>query len=691
MATPVFPELYGFSIKKRPRFHTINQIPPSGREVTRFQNLFPFWEFELRAEILRDETQNNPVYSYFANYKELQQLSQLFLACNGQFGVFFFEDTSDNSRTEQYLGTGDGTETDFLFKRTISYGDLTFTEPVGGVNLTESIVVYVDGVVVPQIGNWAISSDSTTLVFTVAPADGAQITASFYYYYLCRFITDEMDFDQFSYNRWQVEAIRFRSVLPDGIEDLNPLMGISNWGNQLCLTDFRWVLSHSFDVSGNAVDVNGSYYVSYTGPAVDVITPGRITYTFDVVDVWDAIDNWFGSAIVNRGAEGPLYATPIYQGQYVLIYTQANSNPNPGATPAHWYAIAAPIESSGLTILGAIWYNDGLTGAPYTPDTLHICGICNNQELTDPILFISAFAVSGSATWCLGLIPSINDIIAGRYMEDGYNSLGPCKVPPIIYYPISNTDFSAHTFSIGGAGPTGNIKAGFTLPAADGGTNLYFYLSRGFMDSNSSGVSVNQEVVNVLFASDPLGCMIKIALGTIDYETEAAIPNNHTTPHYTVDNSNWQTPAGADNIPFTDEYTYISNGNSGGEDTYCMQTGFVIKRTTGSKWWILYYMPGVDDANANTGKQMYDRIKIFEYDPATEISILRLETECIVHTNPNLGFTTELIVGDDNQNFWAQQDSFGKLTLTILSRTTIAGGFHRIYKDDFFSFTSTSL
>ena len=217
MTFPVFPTLYAYSINKKPTFKTLVQTPRSGRETTRLQRILPLWEFELRAEVLRDETQNQVPAAYFDGYTDLQQVAGLFAACGGQFGWFYFDDTSDNSRSEQGIGTGDGSTVAFRLTRTVTYGPLTFTEPVGGINLGESITVFVNGSAVPQLGNWSISSDLLYLVFNSPPANGAVVQISFSYYYLCHFISDDIDFEQFMWNRWSAKSIRFRSTNPSEI------------------------------------------------------------------------------------------------------------------------------------------------------------------------------------------------------------------------------------------------------------------------------------------------------------------------------------------------------------------------------------------------------------------------------------------------------------------------------------------
>lgn len=219
MTYPVFPSnnIYGFSIVKKPTYKTLVQTNRSGREITRYQNLFPLWEFELRSESMRDETQNSTPYAQFDGIRQFQQISELFVACAGQFGRFYFEDTSDCSRSGQVLGLGDGVETDFVLVRTIyePTNGIYFTEPVGGANTDHTMAVYVNGTLVPAI-DWSLSADLTTIVFDTAPASGAQVTVDFYYYYLCRFIVDELNFEQFFMNHWSIDSIRFRSINPHG-------------------------------------------------------------------------------------------------------------------------------------------------------------------------------------------------------------------------------------------------------------------------------------------------------------------------------------------------------------------------------------------------------------------------------------------------------------------------------------------
>lgn len=209
MAQPIFnfPNLatVGWSVHKRPTYASLVSTHVSGREVISPQQAFPLTEFELTYEILRDQTQNQSIDASTAPFTEYQQLWALFMACNAQWGLFYYSDPSDNSRSVAAIGTGNGTKTVFPVSRAV--GTLGFTEPVGGIDQIQA--VYFNSVVqsssiYAKVGN--------TIVFTSAVGNGVVVTADFSYFFLCRFIEDMIDFEQFLKNRWKLRICKFRSV-----------------------------------------------------------------------------------------------------------------------------------------------------------------------------------------------------------------------------------------------------------------------------------------------------------------------------------------------------------------------------------------------------------------------------------------------------------------------------------------------
>lgn len=209
---PVLPQLYGFAITKKPVFQSIVQSFRSGRVVRNAEQDFPLWEFDLKYESLKDETQNDTIYRPNTGYTDYTTLASYFTFCNGQYGRFLYEDLTDCSRTLQVLGTGNGVQTGFIFIATITDGALFVTQPIGQVNQAHTVTIYKNGVPVSQAGNWELNEDGTKVTFTAPVANGVVVSADFYFYYLCRFISDEQDFEQFYKNHWMA-TLKFRSVL----------------------------------------------------------------------------------------------------------------------------------------------------------------------------------------------------------------------------------------------------------------------------------------------------------------------------------------------------------------------------------------------------------------------------------------------------------------------------------------------
>ncbi|MGH6843298.1 MAG: DUF2460 domain-containing protein, partial [Methylocella sp.] len=110
-----------------------------------------------------------------------------------------------NSVTAQAIGTGDGSTTVFTFVRTLGGA----TEPASWVTSVSN--VYLNGVNQPS--GWTLTAPNT-LTFATAPGNLVAITASFSYAFNCRFLDDQVDFEEFMNGLWQVQSLKFRSVKP---------------------------------------------------------------------------------------------------------------------------------------------------------------------------------------------------------------------------------------------------------------------------------------------------------------------------------------------------------------------------------------------------------------------------------------------------------------------------------------------
>lgn len=210
-APPSFPALagQGWSVHKRPTFSTRVASHVSGREVRIPLYAYTLYEFELTFEGLSA----NVFYPGLGN-SSLQSLLGLCLQCEGQYGTFLYTDPTDSTVTGQGIGTGDGVTASFVFQRTLG----GFIEPVSWVSSVGNI--YFNGVAQPA-STWTCVQPNT-LAFYAAPAGGVEITADFSYAFVCRFLDDQVDFEEFMSGLWQVQSLKFRSVKPNNVPAAPP-------------------------------------------------------------------------------------------------------------------------------------------------------------------------------------------------------------------------------------------------------------------------------------------------------------------------------------------------------------------------------------------------------------------------------------------------------------------------------------
>ena len=199
---PLSPGL-GWSVHVAPKFKTRVADHVSGREIRAAWQQNAIYDLTLSFELLRgDATQ------------EIQTLMGFFLARQGQYDTFLLDlgavtqNTADSYVTMGAQGTGDGTTTVFTLKRTVGEA----TEPVGYVFSADLSAVYVAGVL-QDPASYSFASPNT-LTFNTAPANGSQITASFRYYFVCRFAADAQEFEEFMANLWMLHELKLVTVIP---------------------------------------------------------------------------------------------------------------------------------------------------------------------------------------------------------------------------------------------------------------------------------------------------------------------------------------------------------------------------------------------------------------------------------------------------------------------------------------------
>ena len=129
---PVFPSLpgLGWSVTKAPRFATRTQKAVSGRQLRVADQPNPIWGFTLTVPVLRDahDTRAGAGIGLGIGFDEVRSLAGFFLALQGAFGAFLFDDPSDDTVTGQAIGTGNASQTAFPLAR--SFGATGFLEPL---------------------------------------------------------------------------------------------------------------------------------------------------------------------------------------------------------------------------------------------------------------------------------------------------------------------------------------------------------------------------------------------------------------------------------------------------------------------------------------------------------------------------------------------------------------------------------
>ncbi|MDR3471596.1 MAG: DUF2460 domain-containing protein [Devosia sp.] len=195
---PVLPFLPGQTpqVSKAPKWSTGVITTASGRERRTSYWPYPRWQFELQYEVIR----HRPTTA------ELFTMWEFFNALSGQFAPFLFVDPSDcqvPSSAPASFGTGDGSTKTFQLQRQIN----SFSEPVFDVYA-------------PTVLNNGTPTSAYTiapnglLTFTSAPASGHVLTWYGYFYFGCRFLQDDLTFEQIVSTLWTGKSLKFTSLLP---------------------------------------------------------------------------------------------------------------------------------------------------------------------------------------------------------------------------------------------------------------------------------------------------------------------------------------------------------------------------------------------------------------------------------------------------------------------------------------------
>jgi uncharacterized protein (TIGR02217 family) len=192
-----------WSVHVAPKFKTRVAMHVSGREIRTAWQQYAVYDLTLSFDVLNGDA-----------LPEIQTLMGFFLARQGQYDTFLLDlgavtqNTGDDTVTMGAQGMGDGVTTVFTLMRTVGEA----VEPVGYVFSADLAGVYVAGVLQDPT-RYSFASPNT-LTFNTAPATGSQITASFRYYFVCRFAADTEDFEEFMANLWTLHELKLTTVIP---------------------------------------------------------------------------------------------------------------------------------------------------------------------------------------------------------------------------------------------------------------------------------------------------------------------------------------------------------------------------------------------------------------------------------------------------------------------------------------------
>jgi uncharacterized protein (TIGR02217 family) len=199
MSNAVFPSFPGltWNVVRRPKWNTITKSSVSGREFRSAQYSYPIWQYKMSYEVLRARSA----------LQEMQQLAAFFNARQGSYDTFLYTDPDDNSVAAQQFGVSNGSQVAYQLVR--SFGG--YTEPIFDVN--SAPMIYNAGALQTAGTHYNISSTGL-VTFVSPPALNNVLTWAGTFYWRCRFMQDQAEFNQFMRQLWELKTLEFTTVKP---------------------------------------------------------------------------------------------------------------------------------------------------------------------------------------------------------------------------------------------------------------------------------------------------------------------------------------------------------------------------------------------------------------------------------------------------------------------------------------------
>lgn len=200
MTLPVFPSTLpglSFDVLRTPMMSTRVLTGRSGLEYRAANWSYGIYKYSLTYTVLR--TANA--------FQEFQQMIGFINSQLGMYGPFLYDDPSDDTAVNQQIGIGDGVTKSFPFVR--AYGG--FVEPVTAVKAVSQVTVSgnpTSNYTLSQTGSYG----TDTITLTTAPVASAPVTASFTFYWPCRFLQDDPEFNNLAFQIWALKKIDFQTI-----------------------------------------------------------------------------------------------------------------------------------------------------------------------------------------------------------------------------------------------------------------------------------------------------------------------------------------------------------------------------------------------------------------------------------------------------------------------------------------------
>lgn len=230
----IFPTLRGitYPIAKTPQWNTKIQTSASGVERTASYWATPRWTFKLSLTYVEDTGDPTDIYN---------QLLGLFMQCRGSFGSFLFCDNEVTRQKNTYTITPN--ITNVFTVNSISFGG--YSQPIDEnktvfnqfFNIDYGLPIYAsdpdtttdymdepdtymddpDTYMGTDRPNFVLTSDYLINGTTITaygyrhtgyfPPGSTTIKATFNYYFRCRFLQDQTDFETFAYNLTENKSV----------------------------------------------------------------------------------------------------------------------------------------------------------------------------------------------------------------------------------------------------------------------------------------------------------------------------------------------------------------------------------------------------------------------------------------------------------------------------------------------------